>query len=468
MWAQEEFGGAQLGDARRVRRLVQVAADAARRPNGTITGTLKGGARREGAFRLVENDDVDPSAIARSSHEATARRCAGKRAVIVPVDCTTISLSDPCGERGFGPVGAHFYTATGIQIMSALALDRDGTPLGLVAQRGWVRDPKRVHRPKGGSKSDPRPREQRESYHWVHVLRDASARLREEDSGCRAWFQLDRGADCLSVLALAQDEALLVTVRATYDRRLHWADGRVGYLMSSVERETVAGTYAVEVSERKGQQARRAQMTVRFLRAPLALPLSKKRRRTVWMNVVLATEVGAPAGQKPLRWMLLTNHKVRTLKDALDVVSAYALRWRVEDFHKTWKSGACDIEASQLRARDHFMRWATIMAAVAARIERIKHLSRTEPDRPATDEYTHDEIDAAILLRKNETKVAFEVGAVPTLGEVTRWIADLGGYMGSKRSPPPGTIVLRRGLEQIAAAVIVVRALRPARPGRSG
>jgi hypothetical protein len=275
----------------------------------------------------------------------------------------------------------------------------------------------------------------------------------------------------LSVLALAQDEQLLVTVRATYDRRLHWANGKVGHLLSSVKQQQVAGHYEVEVSERKGQQgqqARRARMAVRFLKAPLALPLSKKRRRTVWMNVVLATEIGAPTGQKPLQWMLLTNHPVRTLKDALAVVDAYALRWRVEDFHKTWKSGACDIEASQLQARDHFLRWATITAAVAIRIERIKHLSRTAPDRPATDEYTQDEIDAAILLRKNETNVHHQLGDVPTLGEVTRWIADLGGYMGSKRSPPPGTVVLRRGLEQIAAAVIAVRAMRPTRLGRSG
>ena len=209
-------------------------------------------------------------------------------------------------------------------------------------------------------------------------------------------------------------------------------------------------------------------MDVRIFKAPLSLPLSKGKRRTVSMNVVLATEVGAPNGQTPLRWMLLTNQTVETLSDALEVIRAYTLRWRIEDFHKTWKSGACNIEASQLRARDHFLRWATIMAAVAARIERIKHLSRTEPDRPATDEYTQDEIDATILLRKNETKVDQQLGDVPTLSVVTRWIADLGGYMGSKNSPPPGTIVIRRGLDQVATAVIALRALRPRRSRRCG
>src|SRR5262249_604755 len=149
-------------------------------------------------------------------------------------------------------------------------------------------------------------------------------------------------------------------------------------------------------------------------------------------NAVLAEERNAPHGQEPLRWILLTNRRVEILEDALQIVGAYSLRWRVEDFHKAWKSGACNIEASQLRSREHFVKWATISAAVAARIERIKHLSRTVPERPATDEFSRDEIDATILLRREETPVRYNLGDVPTLGEVTRWIADLGGYMGSK------------------------------------
>ena len=105
------------------------------------------------------------------------------------------------------------------------------------------------------------------------------------------------------------------------------------------------------------------------------------------------------------------------------------------------------------------------MAAVAARIERIKHRSRSEPELPATVEYTQDEIDATIVLRSHETRVSQKPGDVPTLGEVTKWIADLGGYMGSKRSPPPGSVVLRRGMEQVAAAAIAIKALRERRSG---
>ena len=466
-WARTEFGHCCLGDERRSARLLQMAAAAASRPSGTITGTFKLAADREGAFRFVENDDIDPSAIGAAVYEAAAKRSATERVIVVPVDETSLCLRDPEGQRGFGPVGSYHRMATGIQVMSALAVKRDGSTIGLLDQEWWVRGWGRIRRPKGGSKADPRPPEERETYYWVRTLRAAAARMSQHAPGCIPWFQLDRGGDCRAVFEFAQDERIALTVRAKTDRRLHFRDGKIGYLYAALDARPLAGYYEVAVPARPGQRARTARLAVRFLAAPIALPLSKKRRRVVTVHAVLAREVDPPVGQEAIRWVLLTSRRVGNLVDALQIVSAYTLRWRIEDFHKVWKSGACDIEGSQLRRRDHFQRWATIMAAVAARIERIKHLSRTEPTRPATDEFTQDEIDALILLRSEGTTVPYEVGDVPSLGEATRWIADLGGYMGSRNSPPPGSKVLRRGLEQVTAAAAAVRALRVTH-GRSG
>ena len=404
-------------------------------------------------FVVVENDGVGVAAIADAMHAAAARRCRNQRLVVVPMDESSLSLPDPRGTRGFGPVGTHHKMTTGMHVISALAVDRDGTPLGLLDQQWWVRSKVRVPDHKGGSKRDPRPPEARESFNWVRSLRAASARLRENAPDCTPWFQLDRAGDCRVVFEVAEDERILITVRARGDRRLQYGDGKVGYLRHRLRAQFVAAHFVVDVPERPDQPSRRARLELRFTTVPLAVPISSSQRRIVTMNAILANEVDVPRGAKPLCWVLLTNRRIETVMDALQVVSAYTLRWRVEDFHKAWKSGACDIEASQLRKRDHFLRWATIMAAVAVRIERLKHLARKEPNRPATDEFSRDEIDAAILLRKAETHVEYELGETPTLAEVTRWIADLGGYMGSKKAPPPGTIVLRRGLEQVAAAV---------------
>jgi len=133
------------------------------------------------------------------------------------------------------------------------------------------------------------------------------------------------------------------------------------------------------------------------------------------------------------------------------VVFGYQQRWRVEDFHRTWKSGACKVEETQLRTAEAVVKWATIMAATATRIERLKHLHRTEPQRPASEEFTKWEIEAAVLLRKKYKK---RTDPAPTnqatLGEVISWIADFGGYTGNSSGGPPGSIVIRRGLEALS------------------
>jgi hypothetical protein len=279
---------------------------------------------------------------------------------------------------------------------------------------------------------------------------------------------MDRGADCRGVYTLALEKKLLVTVRAKVDRRLQFPDGKTDSLMRALRKQPVAGHYFLDVPKRANQKERTAKLAVRYFEARIVLRLSRKRRQVVQLSAISADEVNAPAGQEPLRWVLLTTRRINATVDALHVVANYSFRWRVEDFHKAWKSGACEVESSQLQARTHLQRWATIMAAVAARIERLKHVARSTPNLPASEEFSQDEIDATIVLRREETNVPYQLGDVPTIGEMTRWIAELGGYMGSRNSPPPGTIVLRRGLEQVTAAATALRALRSSRPTRSG
>ena len=139
---------------------------------------------------------------------------------------------------------------------------------------------------------------------------------------------------------------------------------------------------------------------------------------------------------------------------------AYTQRWRVEDFHRAWKSGACDVESSQLRSPGAFCRWATILAAVATRIEQLKHLSRTTPDVPAIDHLTRIEQDAAIVL--SETR-KFKPGDELTLRQAVELIAQAGGYTGKSSGGPPGTITLTRGMHDVQIAVAAMERLNKTR-----
>lgn len=101
----------------------------------------------------------------------------------------------------------------------------------------------------------------------------------------------------------------------------------------------------------------------------------------------------------------------------------------------------------QLQSVEAMCKWATVLASVAMRIERIIYLSRHDPDQPADIEFSRAEIDAVILLRKPKGVAR---GDLPTLGQVARWIADLGGYTGKSSGGPFGTKVLARGMDYIA------------------
>src|SRR5439155_913943 len=90
-------------------------------------------------------------------------------------------------------------------------------------------------------------------------------------------------------------------------------------------------------------------------------------------------------------------------------------------------------------------RHPTRLFAVAMRIERMKHLARTQPDLPATAEFTPAEIEAVIILSKPK---GYRRGDIPTVGQIVLWIARQGGYTGKSSGGPPGSIVIGRGMRR--------------------
>ena len=102
------------------------------------------------------------------------------------------------------------------------------------------------------------------------------------------------------------------------------------------------------------------------------------------------------------------------------------------------------------------MKWATILAAVAADTVRLAYLARETPDVPALDEPSRSEIDAAIILRKPKE---VKRGAAPTIGAAVLWIAEVGGYTGNASGGPPEPTVTGRGLQRVRIGAEILRGL---------
>jgi hypothetical protein len=442
-WAEAEFGHALVGDERRRKRLVAMAASAARQPAGTVTAVFPNAAEREGAFRLLKNESVHSAAVAESVFVATARRCAAEPYVFVAVDGSSLTLTDRARGRELGRVGSHASTR-GLLMMNSLAVAPSGAPLGLLDQRWWARDQPKRPKKKNPTKCSRVPFEQKETRHWVDALVAVQDQMVTHAPATQPWFQLDRGADCWPVLAKAVEHNLLLTTRAVYNRRLVSEDGQRRYFYDELKRQPVLGHYDLELPARANRPARVARVEVRACTVTLDLAVSRKRHIQVTLQAVLAEEIST-SGKTQLRWMLLTTHPVTTFEQACLVIHGYTQRWRVEEFHRAWKSGVCNVETTQLQRREALLKWATILAAVATRAVRLAYLGRTTPDVPASSEFTPEEIDAAFLLAKRKRDRRKRV----LLREMIALIAEQGGFAGKYSGRPPGAQVLARGLRRI-------------------
>lgn len=460
-WAREEFGQVELGDQRRCDRLVRMAARAAEAPGGKVSEVFADGAERQGAYDFLESKHVTPSALTKAAGLAAAERCAREAFAFAVVDGSSLSLTDRAQNKDFGSVGSLSQRGRGLKMINVLGVSPEGVPLGLLAAVWWSRTKAESLDAKARRKRNrQRKASEKETQHWLDGIDDACARAQQ--TAAALWFVLDREGDNQTILRKLHETGDRFTVRSSWDRLIEATGNDKQYLRQRLSREAPGGEYLLDVPAGPKRTAHRAHMVVRWAHVVLRMRDKRgKKEHRIALTAVWAREEGtAPQGEQPLDWLLLTNAPVGSFDDARHVLFGYTLRWRIEEFHKTWKSGACNVEQTQLRTSSAVMLWATILAVVAVRIERLKVLSRTQPEQPADIELTRHEIRALILL-KRQIKKRHELIAdtMPTIGQATLWIAELGGYTGKSSGGPPGAITIRRGLDRLKPAARLLLAL---------
>jgi len=448
-WAIEEFKDTDLGHGSRTTRLIRMAARAAMQPGGKISEVFNVPAEAEGAYRWLENPSVQVEALVTGVARACAVRCAEYPFVYIPVDGSSVSLVDVELAKDFGPLGTHRQGGRGVKVLGAIAVSPEGVPLGVSALEWWSRPAFTKHKKSNGA----RKTKEKETQRWLDAVTHTCESFARFAPETRCWFQLDREADSWPLLHHLAETPHFFTVRSSQDRRLAGSTpARAKFLRAKLAKAPIFAELNIDVAAGHGRRARSARLVVRAATVVLELrdPWSKK-CRPLSVQAVWVRERGTTLpGETPLDWLLLTNHAVDTSEDALLVVRGYCQRWRIEDFHKTWKSGACNVEDSQLRSTAHVTKWATLLATVAIRIERLKFLARTEPDVTASIELTSHEIRALVLWKRRTKKRTEAVPQdSPTMGQAVLWIAQMGGYTGKSSGGPPGAITIARGLDRL-------------------
>ena len=105
-----------------------------------------------------------------------------------------------------------------------------------------------------------------------------------------------------------------------------------------------SGSHHVTVG---GNAAETACLQVKFAAITTLPPIGKQKRYNPQvLTYIHALELDPPTDRPPIDWKLVTNLPVTDLAGAVEKLDWYALRWKVEVFHKVMKSG-CRAEESR-------------------------------------------------------------------------------------------------------------------------
>lgn len=439
-WAEEEFGGAALGDQRLKQRLLILARDFYARPQANVPQACRTRARAKAAYRFFDHDETRMDILLQPHHAATRQRVAAEKLVVAVQDTTSLNYSAHPATENLGPIGSKKEGLIGLLLHSTMAFNAEGTPLGLLQVQHWVRD-----RGAFGQRHQrkQRPIKEKESAKWLESFRCVTE-VQRRTPGTRLVSVGDREADVYELFreALADPKGPWLLIRAEQDRLL--SEGQ-GHLCSWVAEQPHAGIQVIQVPRRGAQPAREARLEVRFARVTLRPPERRKSLGPLTLWAVLAHEVEAPSGIEPLRWMLLTTCAVESFEAACEKLRWYTLRWGIEVYHRTLKSG-CQIEQRQLGSADRIEACLAIDLVVAWRIFHLAKLGREIPDVPCTVFFEEAEWKALVAyVTHNPTPPE----RPPSLREAMHMVASLGGFLGRKSDGEPGTKTLWLGLQEL-------------------
>lgn len=460
-WSQGVFGGCELGDKRRTRRLVILGASLGAHVGSSPYAACRGDeAANEGAYRLLRNEAVEPEAIAEGGFCATVAAARGGGELLAVEDTTTLSYShtarEELGDLG-GPADGY---KRGFQVHSVLMLDAlSERTLGLVAQQRWRRDS--AQRGQSRRRTE-RAYEDKESFKWQQASEALSARLGEAMS--RVVSVCDREADVFEYLDYKRTRGERFVVRAAWNRRTSEANEG---LFARLEAAPVRGRRDIQVMQRGGRRARKAHVELRACEVELRAPKNRDSGKRLRLWGLLAVEREPRAGVEPLRWVLLSSEAMLEEADAQRVMRYYELRWRIEEFHKAWKSGGANVEKRRMQSADNLERMAVILAFVAVRVMQLREVLQDPPAREAPGEERRcDEV-----LEDLEWKVLWlsrEKSPLPETPPSLRWayesVAKLGGWIDTKRTGRAGWKALWEGwfiLEQRVDGVRLAQQLSP-------
>jgi len=435
-WADQQWGGLDLGDERLNRRAAEIGARMAADPQASLPRQMQTQALLASAYRLLNHRQITLEQLM-APHRAETLRLAGQQAVVLLVEDTTeLDYTAHRAKAGLGPIGNG--RGQGLLLHSTLAVVPDSRQvLGLAHIQAVLR----VRHDK--------------SKKWPASPEGAVWQVSAEQTGRPpagvTWVHVsDSGSDIYQYLATCRALGKHFVVRACRNRVLLATESEpagsdvVQHLLDHARSlpPAAASSYTITVPAHDKQPARQATIVQAWTQVVVAppvqapAPIRAHGPLTVWL--LRAWEPDPPPEVKEaVEWVLLCSLPIQDLADAQRCIAWYSCRWLCEDYHQCLKTG-CRIEKRQLDDGADIERLLGFLAPIAVRLLQLRQAARRAPDEAATTVFE------PLLVQVLAQRYHLDWRAV-SLEQFYRHVAMLGGYLGRRRDGPPGWRTLWHG-----------------------
>jgi hypothetical protein len=450
-WIDHEMEGCKFKDVRLAKRFAKLLGMMSEGIGESVPYACQDWANTKAAYRFFSNKTVSEDQIMAGHFQATRGRLApsGQKILMLHDTCEFSFQRDKdskigllgrpaCGKGKDGRI--KFITVRGILMHSTLAITLDGLPLGLAAIKFWTRKQfKGCNALKKKINPTRVPIAGKESIRWLENLRQSTA-LASHPRDCVHIG--DRESDIFELFALADELGTHFLVRTCVDRLAEAGDTTVA---AQMKKARVKGRHRIQARNKLGESYE-AELEIKFEQMQVLPPVGKWKDYTdLTLTVIHAVERGTPRGREKIVWKLITNLPVNSLKEAIEKLNWYALRWKIEVFHKILKSG-CKAEESKLRSSERLANLIAIFCIIGWRVFWLTMVHRAEPDLPPA--IALDPTEVYLLDELVKTKPE-QSGRGATVSDYIIKIARLGGYLNRASDPPPGNKVMWRGMSKL-------------------
>ena len=452
-WADVEYGRSTHPDGRVCARILRMGRAWLERPGASLPQIFPRRAELRAAYRLLSNGRVKMEHILEPHWAAMVDRCRLEPVVLALQDTTALNYASRPATAGLVNIGGGGSGVQGLKAHVGLAVNEAGRPLGVYALDADYAD-----------------RLELESERWGEGL----ARACELERACartRVVTVCDREGDLWGLLdqARSQSAGLLVRVRRGSRREVLLAGGKRECLWAHMERLPSLAEKTVQVVAcGGGGSVRGARCGWRCGRRGCGWrrrgghPQVRTRRRLrCWRSVRLKRTRRPVREAEPLHWLLLTTEGQADADGAGTAVRHYELRWTIEEYFRTLKTGA-GIEKRQLDHADDLRKCLTFDAITACEVFSLDRMARDRPQTPADEVVSEDDL-LVLNTRLDDYGIRRPQpppGEAPDIRSFVVDVARLAGFHPRRSQPLPGIMKLWEGYVLLRESVFTYRAIR--------